>query len=474
MMETILDIASSIDKILWGPWTMVFIAAVALFFTLKSRFFQIRKFRLIWKSTLATVFKKADRTSTNKMTPFQATATALASTVGMGNMAGVATALSVGGPGAIFWMWLLALFGMMSKTAEITLAVHYRETDEEGNLHGGPMYYINKGLGWPLLAKVFSIGILINSILTATLLQSHTVGRAFLSSYNINPYLITGGMAVITGFVIIGGIKRIGRFCETLVPLMSILYILGGIVIFVVNFDKIPEVFGSVFKFAFAPAPAAGGFMGAVVAAAIKNGMAKGMLSNEAGLGTAPMVHATANTKHPFQQGMWGTFEVFLDTIVICTITSFAILSTGALSSGETGIELVIKAFSSVLPEGLTSVLISFAILTFCLTTQIGFFIYYETSAINVFGKKSMKVMKWLYLLPGVVFAGVANVDRLWVFANISVGVCSIPNLIAILALNGAFFKLMFDYLNNQNKFAATIIDKSKAYIQTPKNQGGR
>jgi AGCS family alanine or glycine:cation symporter len=223
-METILDIASSIDKVLWGPWTMVFIAAIAVFLSLKSKFFQIRKFPSIWKSTLGTVFKKLDRTSTKKLTPFQATATALASTVGMGNMAGVATALSVGGPGAIFWMWLLAFLGMMSKTAEITLAVHYRETDEEGNLHGGPMYYINKGLGWSFLAKVFSIGILINSILTATLLQSHTVGRAFLASYGIDPYFITGGMAVVTGFVIIGGIKRIGRFCEALVPLMSALH----------------------------------------------------------------------------------------------------------------------------------------------------------------------------------------------------------------------------------------------------------
>jgi AGCS family alanine or glycine:cation symporter len=296
------------------------------------------------------------------------------------------------------------------------------------------------------------------------------VGRAFLSSYNINPYLITAVMAAVTGFVIIGGIKRIGQFCETLVPLMSIFYILGGIFIFVVNVEKIPEVFGSVFGFAFAPAPAAGGFMGAAVAAAIKNGMSKGMLSNEAGLGTAPMVHATANTKHPFQQGMWGTFEVFVDTIVICTITSFAILSTGVLSSGESGIELVIKAFSSVLPEGLAQALISFSILTFCLTTQIGFFIYYETSAINVFGKSSMKVLRWLYLLPGIIFAGVANVDRLWIFANISVGVCAIPNLIAILALNGVFFKLMRDYISNRNVFATAIIDQSKVYIRTPKN----
>ena len=240
------------------------------------------------------------------MTPFQATSTALASTVGMGNIAGVATALSVGGPGAIFWMWLLACFGMMTKMAEISLAVHYRERDEEGRVKGGPMYYITRGLGWKTLAKIFSLGIVINSLIAAALLQPHTVGRAFLSSYNFSPYLITGAMAIITAFVVIGGIKRIGQFCEKLVPFMSIIYILGGIIIFLLNYAKIPEVFGMIFKYAFAPTPAAGGFAGATIAAAIKNGMARGMLSNEAGNGTAPMVHATANTRHPVQQGLWG------------------------------------------------------------------------------------------------------------------------------------------------------------------------
>jgi AGCS family alanine or glycine:cation symporter len=445
---------------------MIFIAAVAVFFSIKTRFFQVRKFRYICKNSFGRIFEKSEAAGKGRMTPFQATATALASTVGMGNIAGVATALSVGGPGAIFWMWLLAVLSMMTKTAEITLAVHYREADEKGNLHGGPMYYIRKGLRWGFLAKLFSIGVLINSIFTATLIQSHTVGRAFLSSYSVNPYITTGILAVVTGIVIIGGIKRIGQFCEKLVPLMAVLYFLAGLGIFFINYAKIPEVFAMIFKYAFAPSPAAGGFAGAVVAATIKNGMARGMLSNEAGLGTAPMAHATANTKHPFQQGIWGSFEVFIDTIIICTITSFAVLSTGLLSSGESGIDLVIKAFSAVFPSALSNVLISISILTFCLTTQIGFFIYYENSVIDLFGKKAMLVFRWIYLIPGVVFAGVAEVDRLWIFANISVGVCSLPNLIALVALSGAFFTLMKDHLENRNQFSTQVVDRERNYVR--------
>ena len=464
-----LDLASKIEDILWGPWTLVFIAFVAVFFSMKSGFFQIRKSRFILKNTFGKIFEKTEADEKGKMTPFQATATALASTVGMGNMAGVATALSIGGPGAIFWMWLLALLGMMTKTAEITLAVHYRDIDEKGRLHGGPMYYINKALGWKFLAKLFSIGVLINAVLSASLLQAHTVGRAFLTSYNINPYMVTGAMAIITGFVVIGGIRRIGQFCGKMVPLMSVIYIFSGLIILILNREKIPEVFGMIFKYAFATAPATGGFAGAAVAVAIKEGMAKGMLSNEAGLGTAPMVHATANTKHPFQQGLWGAFEVFMDTIVICTITAFAVLSTGVLSNGRSGIELVIQAFSSVLPTGLSSALISFSILTFCLSTQIGFFIYFETAVLNIFNKKAMKYLKWFYLIPGVIFAGIADVDKLWVFATISVGVCSLPNLVAVLALSGVFFKLMNDYLSVRNIYATKLIDASNNYVKTAK-----
>ena len=359
MLDTILEVASQIDQILWGPWTLVFIALVALFLTVKSGFFQFRKLGFIFRNTFGRIFKQKDIVGKGKMTPFQATATALASTVGMGNIAGVATALSIGGPGAIFWMWLLALFGMLTKTAEITLAVHYRDIDAQGNVHGGPMYYIQKGLGWKFLAKLFCIGILINSVLASSILQTHTVGRAFLSSYGISPYIVIGAMIVIASFVIIGGVKRIGQFCEKLVPFMALLYIAGGIIIFFSNYTKIPEVFYLIFKSAFAVVPASGGIVGYAVKTAIKEGMAKGTLSSEAGSGTAPMVHATADTPHPFQQGIWGAFEVFIDTIVICTITAFAVLSTGVMSSGNSGIELVIDAFSSVFSSGIAGSFIS-------------------------------------------------------------------------------------------------------------------
>lgn len=469
MFDKILDVASGIDSVLWGPWTLVFIAVVAVYFTTRSKGFQIRRINLIFSKTFGTIFTGVKSKAKGRMTPFQATSTALASTVGMGNMAGVATALSIGGPGAIFWMWILALLSMMTKTAEITLAVHYREVDKKGNLRGGPMYYIQKGLGWKSLAKLFAAGVLINSLFTATLLQSHTVGRAFLSSYKINPHITTGVMALITAVVIIGGIRRIGQVCERLVPFMSIVYLVAGIIIFIINYAKIPEVFGMIFQYAFAPVPAAGGFAGAAVRAALKEGMAKGMLSNEAGLGTAPMAHATADTQHPFQQGLWGAFEVFIDTIVICTITSFAILSTGLLSSGRSGIDLVIDSFGSVFPPSLAGTLISISILTFCLSTQIGFFIYYETSIVSLFGKRAMAYLKWLYLIPGIIFAGIADVEKLWVFANISVGVCSLPNLVALLALSGAFFKLMKDYITDKNKYTTAIVDTSKAYVKKAK-----
>ncbi|MFC1564029.1 alanine/glycine:cation symporter family protein [candidate division KSB1 bacterium] len=468
MVDLILNYADKFNKILWGPWTLVLIATVGIYLTARSGFFQIRQFKFIVRNTFGKMFERKKSDERGRMSPFQATTTALASTVGMGNIAGVATALSVGGPGAIFWMWLLAVFGMMTKTVEITLAVHYRDVDENGNLHGGPMYYIKKGLGWNYLSKQFSIGILIACILSSTLLQPHTVGRALLRSYDVNPYLTAALMSIITAVVVIGGIKRIGKFCESLVPIMSVLYIICGIAIFIMNYEKIPEVFSMIFKYAFAPAPAAGGFAGATIMAAFRNGMRRGILSNEAGQGTAPMAHATADTDHPFQQGVWGAFEVFIDTIVICTITSFALLSTGVLSSGESGIELVMTAFSAVFPENMGNALLSICIIAFSLTTQIGFFIYYETAAVSVFGKKSMYFFKWFYLLPGIAFAGVTNVDKLWWFADISVGVCCIPNLIAVIALNGVFFKLMKDYLSGENSYSTDKIDISKNFIRKP------
>jgi len=471
-METILDVAGRVDAAIWGPWTLGLIAFVSLYLTTRTRFFQVRRLGLILSTTFGSLLREGGTpkargpASSGRMTPFQATSTALASTVGMGSIAGIAAALSIGGAGAIFWMWLLALLGTITKTAEITLAVHYRDVEEDGRFRGGPMYYIRKGLGWPVLATLFSLGVFVNALCSATLLQGHTVGRSFLASYGTSPYLVTGVMTVVTAIVVIGGVRRIGRVSQSLVPLMSVVYIAGGLTLFFVNWREIPSVFGSIFRHAFSPMPAVGGFAGATIMAAIQAGVARGMFSNEAGMGTAPMAHATAETEHPFQQGMWGAFEVWMVTFVICTITAFAVLSTGVLASGKSGIELVILAFASVFPRGVAGNLISFCILTFCLSTMVGFFIYFETAAVDAFGKPAVRWLRWLYFIPPVVFAGVADVDRVWVFANIAVGVCAIPNLIAVLALSGTFLELMRDYLSGEKKYAAPIIDETKAYAK--------
>ena len=421
MTDTLLATLEIIDAHPRGPWTMAFLAGVAVFFTLTSGVFQLTGVCYIWRSTLGRLAASGDRAERQQMTPFQAAATSLAGTVGMGNMAGVATALSVGGAGAIFWMWVLAFFGMMSKTVEITLGVYYRERGADGEFRGGPQSTIRRGLGWTPLAVLFSAGMLINSVFAASMLQSHTVGRALLASYDINPYVVTGAMAVLTALVVLGGLRRIGRFSERLVPLMTVAYIIGALVVVIVNAGALPDVFGSIFSHAFSPVAGVGGVAGVAVSEAIKQGMARGMLSNEAGMGTAPMVHVTADTEHPFQQGVWGAVEVFFDTIVICSITALAILSTGAMASGESGIELLLVAFSEVFSPSVAALIVSGAIATFCLSTQIGSYVYFETSFVSLVSERPFRILRWVYFLPGIAMAGVADVDRMWLVANIAV-----------------------------------------------------
>ncbi len=466
MYDAFLTFVTSLSDLMWGPWTMIFIAFVSVYLTVRSRFFQVFSFFYIMRNTFGRMFDRSGDRNNERMTPFQATSTSLAGTVGMGNMAGVATALSIGGPGAIFWMWVLAFFGMITKAAEVTLGVHYREVDENGHIHGGPMYYINKALGWKSLAVLFSIGVTINCFFSSSLLQAHTVGRAFDASYGISPYIVTGAMAIITATVAIGGIRRIGRFCEALVPFMTMIYLAGGVLILVANASQLPNVLADIFRYALAPAPALGGFAGAAVMSAIQMGMARGMLSNEAGLGTAPMVHANAETPHPFKQGLWGAAEVFVDTTVVCTITAFVILSSGVIANGNTGIEMLLDAFATFYSPGFANGFISVAILTFCLSTQIGFFVYFETALVSLFGEDFFLYARWIYFLPGVVFAGISNVDQLWALANISVAASALPNLVALLVLSGVFMALMKDYLSGKNQFATEITDENKQYIR--------
>lgn len=328
------------------------------------------------------------------------------------------------------------------------------------------MYYINKALGWKSLAVLFSTGVTINCFFSSSLLQAHTVGRAFNASYGISPYLVTGVMAIVTATVAIGGVRRIGRFCEALVPFMTLMYLASALVILIANASQLPFVLRDIFRFALAPAPAVGGFAGAAVLSAIQMGMARGMLSNEAGLGTAPMVHANAETPHPFRQGLWGAAEVFIDTTVVCTITAFIILSSGVLANGNTGIEMLLDSFATFYSPELANMFISIAILTFCLSTQIGFFVYFKTALVSLFGENMFRYVKWVYFLPGVVFAGITNVDQLWALANISVAASALPNLVALLALSGVFLTLMRDYLSGENRFATVSTDASRQYIR--------
>ena len=464
--DTFLVQISSISDLMWGPWTMLFIAFVSVYLTARSGFFQVTHFGYLFRQSFRQVFDRSGDTNRERMTPFQATSTSLAGTVGMGNMAGVATALSIGGPGAIFWMWLLAFFGMVTKAAEITIAVHYRDVDGEGRISGGPMYYIRKALGWKSLAVLFSIGVAINSFFSSSMLQAHTVGRAFDATYGVSPYITTGLMAVVTAAVAVGGVRRIGRFCERLVPLMTLLYLVGGSLIVAANLAALPDVVAEILRYAFSPVPAAGGVAGIAVMKAIEQGMARGMLSNEAGLGTAPMVHANAETEHPFRQGMWGAAEVFIDTTMMCSITAFIILTSGVLGNGNTGIELLLDAFATFYTPELAGAFISVSILTFCLSTQIGFFVYFETALVDLFGERVFQYLKWIYFLPGVIFAGVAEVDQLWALANISVAASALPNLVALLVLSGVFLTLMRDYLSGRHDYATHKIDSSRGYVR--------
>jgi AGCS family alanine or glycine:cation symporter len=464
--EAFLGLITAISDWLWGPWTMAFIAFVSVYLTVRARFFQITRFGYIFRRTFGQLFDRSGDADRGRITPFQAASTSLAGTVGMGNMAGVATALSIGGPGAIFWMWLLAFFGMITKAVEITIAVHYRDVDENGHVCGGPMYYIRKALGWKFLAVLFSIGVTINCFFSSSMLQAHTVGRAFDATYGVSPYYTTGAMAIVTAIVAIGGVRRIGRFCEAVVPLMTLLYLAGGTIILLANLPVLPDVIATILEYAFAPAPAVGGFAGAAVMAAVQMGMARGMLSNEAGLGTAPMVHASASTEHPFRQGLWGAAEVFIDTTVVCTITAFVILSSGVLASGNSGIELLLDAFATYYSPEVAGAFISMSILTFCLSTQIGFFVYFRTALVDLFGEKVFGYVRWAYFLPGVVFAGIIDVDQLWAVANISVATSALPNLVALLLLSGVFLTLMRDYLSGEREYATERIDATRDYIR--------
>ncbi len=379
-METISNINSVINNFVWGPYMLVLLVGTGIFITIATGFFQVTKISLWFSKTFGSLTKK--RVAKENITPFQAVSAALASTVGTGNIAGVATAIVAGGPGAVFWMWVSAFFGMMTKYSEVLLAVHFREKDENGIHYGGPMYYIEKGMKVKWLAILFALFGAFASFGIGNMTQSNSIAGA-LQSFSIPP-LVTGIVfAVLAGLVILGGIKRIATVTEKLVPFMAVLYFVGAVVLLILNIAKIPEAFSVIFSSAFNVKSVGGGVMGYGIAQAMRYGVARGVFSNEAGLGSAPIAHAASDSNNPAEQGLWGIFEVFVDTLVICTLTALIVLTSGLYTSGDlSGAALTANAFEAGFGRA-GNVFLSVSLICFAFSTIIGWSYYGERKCIE-------------------------------------------------------------------------------------------
>ena len=457
MLQIIETINTAVNNFIWGVPAMVCIFGVGLYLSIRTNFLQIRKFPYAIKTTLGRIFRKRDA-SDGAITPFQAVCTALAATVGTGNIAGVAGAIAIGGPGAIFWMWVSALFGMCTKYAEVTLAVHYREINANGELVGGPMYYIKNGLSkkWHWLAYLFAaFGVLtvfgtgnatqVNTITTAinsALLNYNVISESAVSTSNLIIGII---IDILIAMILLGGIKRIGHVTEKLVPFMALLYILLGLGVILLNIQNVPAVFASIFRGAFQPRAVTGGIVLSMFTS-LKKGVSRGIFSNEAGLGTGSIAHACADTKKPVKQGMFGIFEVFTDTIVICTLTALVILCSGvAVDYGKAaGAELTILGFTSTYGSWV-SIFTAIAMCCFAFSTAVGWGLYGARCIEFLFSEKVIKPFMVIYSLVAILGA-TANLGLMWSIAETFNGLMAIPNLIALFLLSGPVVKLTKEY----------------------------
>lgn len=392
-------------------------------------------------------FSKTVEEEGGAITSFQAVASAMAATIGVGNIAGVSTAIALGGPGAVFWMWLTALVGMATKFGEASLGVKYREIDPEtGEVSGGVMYYIEKGLGpkWKPLAVIYGLLAGIAAFGIGCMVQANTAAHAFETGFGVPPYISGIVIVVLVALVTLGGIKRIAMTAERIVPFMAVVYIISALIIVVMNVQHLGWAFGQIFYYAFNPAPAAGGFAGAAVAASVRYGIARGIFSNEAGLGAASIVHAQARNT-PTRQGMWGIWETFIDTIIVCTMTSLVIILTGAIPTGTTGAELASTAFTKGLP-GPGGYLVLIALILFSYTTMLTWNFYGEKSWEYIFGKAVVFPYRLLFLAFLYVGA-VGGLVLIWDVADTMNGLMAAPNLIALIVLGGVLAKEKKDYM---------------------------
>ena len=464
MLSTIESINSAVNNFIWGVPAMICIIGVGLYLTIRTHFLQIRKFPYAIKTTIGRMFRKKDA-SDGSLTPFQAVCTALAATVGTGNISGVAGAIAIGGPGAVFWMWISAMLGMCTKFAEVTLAVHFRETNAQGDLVGGPMYYIKNGLKkhWHWLAYLFSaFGVLtvfgtgnatqVNTITTAVdsaLINFHLISDQSVSTLNLVIGIV---ITILVGLILLGGIKRIGSVTEKLVPFMALFYILLALGVVIMNYRNIPHVFYSIVYGAFCPRAVTGGVVGSFFLS-MKKGVSRGIFSNEAGLGTGSIAHACADTRKPVKQGLFGIFEVFADTIVICTLTALVILCSGTtVTYGQAaGAELTISGFTSVYGSWI-SVFTAVAMCCFAFSTIIGWGLYGARCIEFLFSsEKVVKPFMVVYSLVAILGATV-ELGLLWSIAETFNGLMAIPNLIAVFLLSGTVVKMVKEYFATEEK----------------------
>ncbi len=448
MVDALLAFNSWLNSIVWGPPFMVLLVGTGLYLTIRLGFFQFTHLGHAWKQTFGRFFSKTKEDEGGAITSFQAVASAMAATIGVGNIAGVSTAIALGGPGAVFWMWLTALVGMATKYGEANLGLKYREIDAEtGEVSGGVMYYIEKGLGpkWKPLAVIYGLLAGLAAFGIGCMVQANTFAHAFETGFGVAPWISGIVVVIATGLVTLGGIKRIAMTAERIVPFMAIVYIIGSLIIIVMNIPHLGWAFGQIFYYAFNPISATGGFAGAGVAAAVRYGIARGIFSNEAGLGAASIVHAQAKNI-PVRQGMWGIWETFIDTIVICTMTSLVIILTGAITTGTTGAELASSAFSKGLP-GPGGVVVLMGLILFSYTTMLTWNFYGEKSWEYIFGKGVVIPYRLLFL--GFLFVGaIGGLVLIWDIADTLNGLMAAPNLIALLVLATVLAKDKKEYVD--------------------------
>lgn len=444
MVTTVLE---TLSGWLWGPVMLALLLGTGVYLTLGLRLLPWRK--LGFGMRLALSGRRAAAEDKGDITPFQALATALSATVGTGNIAGVATAIFLGGPGAVFWMWVTALVGMATKYAEAVLAVKYREVNVAGDHVGGPMYYIRNGLGqrWTWLGGAFAFFAMIAAFGIGNTVQSNSVAQVFRESLSVPSWLTGLVMAMAVFTVIIGGVQRLARVAEKLVPFMAIVYVAGAAVILLVNAPAIPGALGTIVTDAFTGTAAAGGFAGAGVLMAIQFGVARGIFSNEAGLGSAPIAHAAARTRDPVRQGVVAMLGTFIDTIIVCTMTALVIVVTGAWQSGETGAQLSATAFTQGLP-GPGGWLVSFGLVIFAFSTLLAWSYYGERCAEFLFGPRVVVPYRLLWVVA--VFVGaVANLGMVWLVADVMNALMAVPNLIALILLGPVVFRVSRQYFAN-------------------------